>query len=354
MLKSPSKGMRWWTRAGLVSVWLVGCMASVTWTIRADEPLRVASLPKVKLAARLFANDVTRPWLSVGDAGGYMTVRPGQLLQDPSVKEFCGAADVNGQLEVFLPGIGANEIEVLQTNVTCNIAQIATDSADVEVSESGDTHSLTMGATSFAAEFSQPVDWTEVAGRVSAFPGLGEAGAKWLTEAMKQHGSSKKLCIKSGGDDADSEIVDRSHGLWGLVDGGSLTVLVPLQHIDWQLLKESLPQPVEQVALFSQIEAVAFGVDFDAATQQRHLRLAVALPADCNADQFMQDSQQQLDVALQAAKDSAATDENDSEAAYVAGLLADLVSLDMKLVQRDGESYVFATGPITSLIIPPL
>lgn len=299
MLKREPKPLPFSRRALAASALVLVSGFTLAWTAQADDPLRVASVAKLKLnGVAAFSRPLMQPQESLGARNGYFSVRPSLICANATWKKHWLAAERAAKSHGFdlaSLGIDQGNLEL----ASCDFSLLVSLVPEAERVEGGDRGSITFGATAFELGTHSAVSWLDSwdsSPMIEFFePILGDA-VQSLEEKLDELGTSTQLSILSKSNLDEQEIASL-RAFTALLDGG---VMVQSSRINDEV-RESLkavPQDVDPMQMKSWIldtEALGFGVDIDG-NGLHQIRVAFMPCEDKSLDEYKSKLKNTLEV----------------------------------------------------------
>lgn len=289
MLKHEITPLPFRRKALATTALLLATGIALAWSAKADDPIRIASLPKAKSkAAATFSRPVMQPQTKLGARNGYLAIRPSLLCNNEMWKKYWLSAEQSAKSNGYdLSALGINQenLELASFDFSLLVGIVP----EEEREEDGQRGSITFGASAFRVETHEDVNWMNAwdsTPMIDFFkPIVGEA-VQSIQEKLQEAGTSNELSILSDSkvDEKDTAVLQE---ITALLDGGMLVQSSRIVEEVRSNLKQ-IPQdvdPVQMMAWLQETEAFGVGIDIDA-NGTHHLRIALVPNEDANIDQY--------------------------------------------------------------------
>lgn len=282
----------------------IGC-----WAVGAQTPQEKQEDSKVVRAShtspvKMFSQPTTRPWDSIGNQSGYVSVQASRILNHPEFEIYqpilTSALDsvlrsTSGE-KVSSEGFGLeiSNIELIQSGLQLSYHYNANES-------DGHRSQLSMGASTVEITAVNPVDWPELidaidleklSGYFADLPAveLDIVQKAWVKSAKNGRSNVFQTDALMGGANIDwEEPTETKKALWGAVSGGAATAVYDIIH------SGEVPADYKEEDAFNQAnlemtlatQTAAWGIDLTPDYKICQIRFAAVPRAGVSMDQFL-------------------------------------------------------------------
>ncbi|MEM9410363.1 MAG: M56 family metallopeptidase [Planctomycetota bacterium] len=341
----------------------LGCTWIGCWTVSAQSITpQEANASKVVAASHLspvrtFSQPTAKPWKTIGNQSGYVSVQANRILNHPDLKMF--QPIFTGQLDSVLGetsdkrasssefGLALDSIDLIQSGLLLSYRH------NVELAN-GHQSQLSIGASTVEVTSARVVDWPGLIKAIDVeklsdfFPDtiateLGTIQQTWALSARKGFSNVFNTDALGGGVTTKRKEPSKTmRMLWDAVSGGAVTVVYDIVQTG------EFPQDYQEEYVFNQAnleltvatETVAWGIDFTPDYEFCQIRFAAVPKADVTIDQFLEKFKAVKNTLL-------ATDEADGFAKHFASQLEKAQVSIVNGEMRNGKmmpSYLLVKG----------
>lgn len=260
----------------VIAVAFLSAVAGVTgWDVVAQDAPRIASLPKSTAKVVSFQGEHTTPWTQVNNDLGFLVVRPGKIPANPLIQSQLNMLEMIANLSQHDVSI-REDVETVMASVHGNV---------VYNKLAENPFQLMLGGADLQLQLSRPIDWGAIGKSLpwAAF-GLDEVAISACQERMVAAGESATLRF-SDEPQEDSQVSDKLRAMWQFVDGGAITICVPVDspsELAAINLTELSNEQSVAVRLLREISAAGLGIDADA------IRLSISVNPGFKLEAFQQ------------------------------------------------------------------
>ena len=279
MLKRVSSALPKWRLA--ITSMALACLAvsTVVWGVRAEDPPKLASLPKLKKTDSQVRR-ISMPWNSVCPSDGYFVLRSGALVQAAPFQAF--VSQLFNDDATDWPSRLADKVNFIEGNLAATVTVLP------ESQENGNNRTLSLGADSFNASFNAPIDSAKLSSAVrwSAF-GTKEQTAPLVEALAKADASARFHSVSERAEKAaqslDTELQNRLQKMWAEIDVGEATFITvnPLKVDHFENDSE------KSLALLEKIESAGASYTPDKSMFQGTIKIGVCLKSDEQAAKWL-------------------------------------------------------------------
>lgn len=355
MLNSVKSSLSRWQEVVVVSVVMSMSGIFCAWTVKADDPVRIASRTAEKSSLVPGEQDETKPlfpWDDLGEHDGYLVLRPNLLVGHPRYQEAFHAmltestSDPLANYEAF--GLSVDNIELLQFPIIQKVTRIPEKD---RAKHGGHQFRLSVSCDGLSVKTKQPVQWA----------GLGETVVdtlpahqrEWIGEQLARSDQKTELRIMStAAEQRGSQHTDELRSVWSQVSQCAFAYAAAIPD-DFELRLDQEVDLVNAKPLLQAVDSAAIGIRLNSAPQNQQIVLAFAPREGQDADHVVslvkQSHQMLVDLATAALAIKKASDGDSAKSKAERQILDDLGAATIEVVSVDHDREIVVVQVATAV-----